>query len=141
VEGRDRVIAEPLVAGTSDAHLSCQIQQEETMSFVHRVSVALLFVLGLSSPALATVAAIETRTPLSDHSEQGIRAAIEGAVKASAKAAAAMGLPRLALDKALVLKDSIIVRVLASDEGGDGDDDAAVTEPTKPTGTVRGNTI
>jgi hypothetical protein len=99
------------------------------MSFVHRVSVALLFVLGLSSPALA------------DHSEQGIRSAIEAAVKASAKAAAAMGLPRLALDKALVLKDSIIVRVLASDEGGESDDDAAVTEPTNPTGTVRGNTI
>jgi hypothetical protein len=102
------------------------------MGFVHRVSVALLFVLGLSSPALATIAAIETRTPLSDHSEQGIRSAIEGAVKASAKAAAAMGLPRLALDKALVLKDSIIVRVLASDEGGGSDEDAAATEPSKP---------
>jgi hypothetical protein len=102
------------------------------MSFVHRVSVALLFVLGLSSPALATMAAIETRTPLSDHSEQGIRSAIEGAVKASAKAAAAMGLPRLALDKALVLKDSIIVRVLATDESGGSDEDAAAKEPSKP---------
>lgn len=116
------------------------------MRFIQSVSVALLLVLGLASPALATMAAIETRTPLSDHSEEGIRSAIEKAVKASAKAAAAMGLPRLALDKALVFEDSIIVRVLASDESGASDEDAAVgeprkPEPAKPSSVPRGNTI
>jgi hypothetical protein len=102
------------------------------MNRVQRVSVALMFLIGFASPALATVAAIETKTPLADHSEQGIRSAIEGAVKASAKAAAAMGLLRLALDKALVLKDSVVVRVLATDESDEGDDED--TKDAAPSG-------
>ncbi len=80
-----------------------------------RLIVALLLVLAVASPALATVATIETTAPLPDHSEQAIRTAVTQAVRTAARGAAAMGLPWIQLRQALVFEDRVAVQVIATD--------------------------
>ncbi len=80
-----------------------------------RLAVALLLVLAVASPALATVATIETTVPLPGHSEQAIRTAVTQAVRTAARGAAAMGLPWIQLRQALVFEDMVAVQVIATD--------------------------
>jgi len=73
----------------------------------------LLFAVG--SPAAATVATIETAAPLSDHSDQAVKATIVQVVQNVAKGALAMGLSWVQVDQVLVLADSVSVRMVATD--------------------------
>ncbi len=80
-----------------------------------RLALAFLLVLGIASPALAGVAAIQATAPLEDHSEPAVRAAVKTAVETAVRGAVAMGLPWVQLRQAVVLEDIVVVHVLATD--------------------------
>ena len=78
------------------------------------VVVVLGLILGVVPPGEATVASIETTAPLQDHAEQTVQAALKEAVDAAVKGAAAMGLPWVHLNRAVVLADVVAVQILAT---------------------------
>jgi hypothetical protein len=113
----------------------------ENMSWLRSAVAALLLVLGMASPGLARVAAIETTAPLSDHAEQSVRAALEEAVNTAVKGAVAMGLRWFKISKALVLEDLVAVQILATDtasepegEGTPEPENDLETAPDQPAG-------
>ena len=113
----------------------------ENISWLRSAVAALLLVLGMASPGLARVAAIETTAPLSDHAEQSVRAALEEAVNTAVKGAVAMGLRWFKISKALVLEDLVTVQILATDtasepegEGTPEPENDLETAPDQPAG-------
>jgi len=76
----------------------------------------------------AAMAAIETTAALEDQSDEGIRAAVERAVQSAVRGAVAMGMPHVELRGARVLRDSVIVQILARDAEPGPEDD----EPDSP---------
>jgi hypothetical protein len=89
------------------------------------VVVVLGFILGVVSLGEATVARIETTAPLQDHAEQTVQAALKEAVDAAVKGAAAMGLPWVHLNRAVVLADVVAVQILATDTAPETEMDEA----------------
>jgi len=93
-----------------------------------------------ASPAAATVATIETAAPLSDHSDQAIKATIAQVVRNVARGALAMGLSWVQVNQVLVLADSVSVRMLATDikpaqeAEPEGDRNEGPSEPTPEPG-------
>ena len=77
---------------------------------------SLLLVLAAPLPTWARVVAIETSAPLSDHSDQAIERALKGALDTCVRGATAMGLSFIWLDRASVLADKLVVRMVATDE-------------------------
>ncbi|HEV8438839.1 MAG TPA: hypothetical protein VGT40_12145 [Methylomirabilota bacterium] len=93
------------------------------MRILIRLSLALLAVATLSSPAFARIAAIQTTEPLADQSQGSIETATKQAVEVAVKGAIAMGLPRVHLHRAVVVKDVVVVQILATDEAADRQDE------------------
>lgn len=87
------------------------------------LTVALLVALAVAPPAFARVVSIETTAPLADHSDQSIDRAIKGAVATSVQGAIAMGLAWIWLHETRVLQDAIIVRMIATDEDLEDDEE------------------
>ncbi len=83
-----------------------------------RVAVTALLTLGLAMPAFARVAAIRTAAPITDHSDQGVKAAFAEAVESAVRGAVAMGMSHVALNDARVLEDVVLVEILATDAPG-----------------------
>ena len=111
------------------------------MGWLRSAAAALLLVLGVASPGLARIAAIETTAPLSDHAEQSVRAALEDAVDTAVKGAVAMVLHWYKISKAVVLEDQVAVRIFATDSVSDSEGEAAPependleTAPDRPSG-------
>lgn len=95
-----------------------------------RILTAVLLVLAVAAPVGATVVKIETAAPLADQSEKSLDAALTQAVEKSIRGAAAMGLSMVWLDQAFVLPGRVVVRMLATDEDLEDEDDADMTGPT-----------
>jgi len=118
------------------------------MQMIARLAISALLVLPLvgptaaaASPELARVAAIATTAPLPDHSQQSIDAALEEALSAAMRGAAAMGLRFIRVRQAVVLTDMVSVQILATDTapdaGASGDKEASEepeTPPARPLG-------
>jgi len=85
------------------------------MRALGQLALALLLVLAVASAGLARVAVIEATAPLQDHSKPAIQAAIKEAIKTAMRGAVAMGLPWVQVRDAVVLKDMVAIRVLATD--------------------------
>jgi hypothetical protein len=90
-------------------------------------SVWLVIALGLvpilATSAAARVAAIRTTAPLADPSESAVETAFSEAIEAALRGALAMGLPRVAVNRALILRDVVLVEILATDApAGDEED-------------------
>ena len=85
------------------------------MRAMSQLVLALLVVLAIASPGLAGVAVIEATAPLQDHSKPAIEAAFKEAIETAMREAVAMGLPWVQVRQAVVLKDMVAIRVLATD--------------------------
>ncbi|HZS34425.1 MAG TPA: hypothetical protein VFC42_13710 [Methylomirabilota bacterium] len=99
------------------------------MRMLGRVAVTALLTIGLAIPALARVAAIRTAAPITEHSDQGVRAAFAEAVESAVRGAIAMGMSHVALNDARVLEDVVLVEILATDAPGS---DAPTPTPPAP---------
>jgi len=110
------------------------------MRAIGQLALALLLVLAVASPGLAGVAVIEATAPLQDHSKPAIEAAFKEAVKTAMRGAVAMGLPWVQVREAVVLKDMVAIRVLATDVKPDKEpgDPGPGGEPGKESGRPRG---
>ena len=106
-------------------------------------ALGLLLSAGPAAPSDATVATIATTTPLEDHQEQSVNAALLAAVQTAVAGAAAMGLPWVQISRALVLDDAVAVQILATDEdpeldtGEDAPDPESRSEADGPSATAR----
>jgi len=81
-----------------------------------------------ASPAFAGMAAIETTAPLTDQSEDSVKAAVTQAVEQAMQGAKAMGLPRVELRGARVLQGAVTVLVIAKDVEHDPLEDTLGTQ-------------
>ena len=93
---------------------------------------------GMLAPAFAAMAAIETVQALEDESDEAVEAAIQQAVQAAVRGALAMGLPRVELRGAQVLRGAVSVQILARDAESEGPEEeptgaGALGRPEKPT--------
>ncbi len=79
------------------------------------LTLTLLLVLSVASPALGRVATIQTTAPLQDHAEQSIKTALLEAVETAVKGAAAMGFSWVKLGRVLVLEEMVAVQIVARD--------------------------
>ncbi|MDO8477565.1 MAG: hypothetical protein Q7W02_15470 [Candidatus Rokubacteria bacterium] len=73
--------------------------------------------------------------PLSDHSPETLERAIKEALDTTVQGATAMGFSWLRLDGARVLEDTVIVRMVASDDDSEDtpdDEDLSVSDPLDP---------
>ena len=96
------------------------------MKIVSRLSGTLGLVLLAASPSLAGIATIETTAPLADHSPASIHAALSEAVRTALHGAMAIGLPHVHLRHAVVVGDTMVIQLLATDS--DADDESALDE-------------
>jgi hypothetical protein len=71
-------------------------------------------------PAVAAMATIETVQALDDESDESVKAAIERALEAAVRGAVAMGLPRVELRGARVLRGMVTVQILAREAEAEG---------------------
>jgi len=87
-------------------------------AFGRRLGCATVLLLTLAAPtaAPARVTRIESTAPLPDHSDQTIGRAVRAAVDRCVRDATAMGLLWIWLEDALVLRDRVIVKMVATDE-------------------------
>lgn len=83
--------------------------------------VVALLVFGLAASSVARVSAIQTRAALADQSEASITDAVNAAVDLAILSALAMGLPRLQLNRAELLDDTVLVEILAADDDADNE--------------------
>ncbi|HET8575999.1 MAG TPA: hypothetical protein VFO18_02780 [Methylomirabilota bacterium] len=90
---------------------------------------AAFLVLTVTAPVSATVVKIETAASLADQSEKSLDSALSEALEKSIRGAAAMGLSRVWFDQAFVMPGRVVVRMLATDEEIEGEDEAASAEP------------
>jgi hypothetical protein len=75
---------------------------------------------GALAPAVGAMAAIETVQPLENDSDEAVEQAIQRAVQAAVRGALAMGLPRVELRGARVLRGAVSVQILARDAESEG---------------------
>jgi len=86
------------------------------MRRVRRFALGLLLILVSAAPSAATVATIATTTPLENHADQAVNAALRAALKKAVAGAAAIGLRWFRISQALVLDDAVTVQIVATDE-------------------------
>jgi hypothetical protein len=98
------------------------------MGTLGRVAVAVLLTLVVAAPAGATMVRIETAAALADQSDKSLDAALKQAVEKSIRGAAAMGLSVFWLDQAFVFQGRVVVRMLATDEDLEDQDDTGIGE-------------
>jgi hypothetical protein len=72
---------------------------------------ALLF----ACPAHAERVTIEASAPLTDRTEAALDGALGSAIETTIRSAAAMGFTMVRFDRAIVLDDRVVVRIVASD--------------------------
>ena len=89
-----------------------------------------LVMLALPGPAWARMVAIEASAPLTDHSEASMERALRGAVELCVQHASSLGLLRVKFERAVLLRDRLIVMMLATDE--DTEDAESVPQPDNP---------
>jgi hypothetical protein len=94
------------------------------MVSVFRILTAVLLLLAMAMPAGATVVKIETAAALADQSEKTLDAALTQAVEKCIRGAAAMGLSTVWFDQAFVMPGRVVVRMLATDEDLENEEDA-----------------
>src|SRR5262245_5053184 len=104
-----------------------------TMRTLNRLLVGTALVLAVATPSFAGMAVIEITAPLTEHSNEGVKAAVKSAVENAVKGATAMGLSRFAVKNVHVLPRMVVVQVLATDSESD-----PVLEP-KPGGPEPGS--
>ena len=104
-----------------------------------RLVLPVVLAFALATPALARVASIETTAPLTDQSDDSIKAALEQAVRTAVQGAVAMGFQWVHVRQAVIFTDMVSVRILASDSEPQDEDEAAAhqvpeedAEPTRP---------
>src|SRR5215469_170718 len=103
--------------------------------FVRRSSAGVAFAIGLliAAPAFAAgMAVIETVAPLSEQSEDAVKAAVMTAVETATRGAQAMGLPEVALKGVRVLPEMVIIQILATTSGAAGRDPDDQKVPPQP---------
>ncbi|MBP1774068.1 MAG: hypothetical protein H6Q86_74 [candidate division NC10 bacterium] len=100
----------------------------------HGFALALLLILVSAAPTAATVATIATTTPLENHEEQSVNAAVQAALKMAVAGAAAMGLRWFQISHALVLDDAVAVQIVATDEDPEADTGEAAPGPESGAG-------
>lgn len=88
-----------------------------------------LVALAVASPVSARVVRMETTVALADQSEPSIERALRRALDITVSRALAMGLSSIWLDEARVLSDAVILRMVATDEELDEEDDALSPGP------------
>jgi len=93
---------------------------------------------GALAPAFAAMAAIETVQALENESDEAVEEAIQRAVQAAVRGALAMGLPRVELRGARILRGAVSVQILARDaESGEVEQESTGTvapgSPEEPT--------
>jgi hypothetical protein len=98
------------------------------------LSITLLMVLATSSIAWGRAVRCQTAAPLTDHSDASLESALADAVDACVRRATTMGLAWIRLEVAVVLDDRVIVRMIASDDEADGDEDGADNGTPRPAG-------
>jgi len=86
------------------------------MRFLGRYLTAVGLLLLISSPAWARVMNLETAAPVADHSNESVSRALQGALDGCVRQAAAMGLPWIRLEDAVLERDRVVVQVVATDE-------------------------
>jgi len=96
---------------------------------VLRSLTAALLVLAVAVPASATVVKIETAAALADQSDKSLNAALTQAVEQCIRGAAAMGLSTVWFDQAFLMPGRVVVRMLATDEDLDDEEDAGNAGP------------
>jgi hypothetical protein len=89
------------------------------------ISVTLLLVLATSTPGWARMVKIETVVPLTDRSDASVDLALRSAVDICVRGAAAMGLAWVRLQQAALAGDRLVVRMLASDEDQEDEDEVS----------------
>jgi hypothetical protein len=94
------------------------------MRRVSGIALALLLLTVSAASSAATVATIATRSPLADHEEASVTAALREAVQTAVVGAAAMGLRWFQIRHALVLDDAVTVEIVATDENPTSPDTA-----------------
>ena len=85
------------------------------MKTLGRLVIAMALVVALAAPSAAGMAVIEITAPLSEHSNEGVKAAVKAAVENAVKGATTMGLSRFAVKGVHVLPQMVIVQILATD--------------------------
>ena len=98
----------------------------------------LLATLLWGAPAFAAMAAIETVQALENESDEAVEEAIHRAVQAAVRGALGMGLPRVELRGARILRGAVSVQILARDaESGEVEQESTGTvapgSPEEPT--------
>jgi hypothetical protein len=98
------------------------------------IPLAFLLVLATSTPGLARVVKIETTAPLTDRSDASIELALKSAVDVCVRGATAMGLAWIRLQQAALAGDHLVVRMVASDEDQEDEDEVSeqAPDPTPP---------
>jgi len=86
------------------------------MSYLGRFLASLGLLLLISSPAWARVMNLENAAPVDDHSNESVARALQGALDGCVRQAAAMGLPWIRLEDAVLERDRVVVQVVATDE-------------------------
>jgi hypothetical protein len=83
----------------------------------------------LASAAQAETVTIEASAALADRSEAALDGALDRAIETTIRSAAAMGFTMVRFDRAIVLEDRVVVRIVASDSAGDDVEEADVPLP------------
>src|SRR5262245_19387647 len=125
-----------LRAGTCDRPKEI-IMKREIISLTAAGAAAATLLWGALAPAFAAMAAIETVQALENESDEAVEQAIQRAVQAAIRGAHAMGLPRVELRGARVLRGAVSVQILARDAESEGAEQestgVAPGSPEKPT--------
>jgi hypothetical protein len=87
----------------------------------------------LGSAAQAETVTIEASAALTDRSEAALDGAIGLAIETTIRSAAAMGFSMIRFDRAIVLEDRVVVRIVASDSAGDDVEEADTPLPAPGT--------
>jgi hypothetical protein len=96
------------------------------------LSITLLLVLAISTPGWARTVKIETTVPLTDRSDASVGLALKGAVDICVRGATAMGLAWIRLQQAALAGDQLVVRMVASDEDQEDEDEVSEQAPDSP---------
>jgi len=100
------------------------------MSGLRWIIAGAFLMLVVTSSAHATVVKMETAAQLADLSEQSVDAAFRLAVETCIRGAAAMGLSKVWLDQVDVVSDHVVVRIFATDDVQDDEDQSDITDST-----------
>ena len=107
--------------------------KREIISLTAAGTAAATLLWGTLAPAFAAMAVIETVHALEDESDEAVEGAIQRAVQAAVRGALAMGLPRVELRGARVLRGAVSVQILARDaESGEAEHESTGTVAPGP---------